>query len=173
MFKHSRRKWIGALIIVFFFVLGDSGRLYAATQHKLPFDHGIPEEGKEGVYLYVDRDRNRLYVILNDTIVYHFAVATGKNSRLTPQGYFHIVTKVKNPWYLPTNIRGGDPSNPLGTRWMGLDVEGTNGYKYGIHGTRDPDSIGKHVSQGCVRMKNEDVEWLYRHIPLGTEVIIQ
>ncbi|TCS84207.1 L,D-transpeptidase [Tepidibacillus fermentans] len=130
-------------------------------------------EGYEGVYLVINKTHNTLKVYLNESVVKTFPVATGKNQSLTPEGQFNIVTKVKKPWYLPKKIPGGDKKNPLGTRWIGLNVPGTSGYKYGIHGTNNPYSIGHHVSQGCIRMHNKDVEWLFRHIPLGTPVIIK
>ncbi|MGB9802898.1 LysM peptidoglycan-binding domain-containing protein, partial [Desulfofundulus sp.] len=56
-----------------------------------------------------------------------------------------------------------------GTRWMGLDIPGGN---YGIHGTNNPDSIGKAVSNGCIRMYNHHIEELFPHVPLGTPVRI-
>ena len=59
------------------------------------------------------------------------------------------------------------PKNILGSRWMGISEPG-----YGIHGTRDPDSIGQAVTAGCVRMLNEDVEELYAIVPIGTEIAI-
>lgn len=77
-----------------------------------------------------------------------------------------------NPWYLKKNIPGGAPENPLGVRWIGLEVPGTDGSIYGIHGTNEPNSIGKHASSGCVRMQNEDVTWLYEHVHVGTVVEI-
>jgi lipoprotein-anchoring transpeptidase ErfK/SrfK len=127
---------------------------------------------EDEVFLHIDKSDNILFVMLNDTVVYKFNIASGKDARLTPVGNFRIIRKVKNPWFIPKNIPGGDPRNPVGTRWLGLDVPNTNGYKFGIHGTNDPYSIGKHVSQGCIRMKNVDVEWLYRHTPLLTRVVI-
>jgi lipoprotein-anchoring transpeptidase ErfK/SrfK len=50
---------------------------------------------------------------------------------------------------------------------MGIDVP-----SYGIHGTTEPQSLGKQVTQGCVRMANPEVEELYTIVPLGTEVTI-
>lgn len=132
----------------------------------------IPEQ-YEGVYLEINKTKNILNVYLNGDIVYSFKIATGKTTAQTPEGTFKIITKVKDPWYLPKNIPGGDKRNPLGTRWLGLNVPNTGGYKYGIHGTNNPSSIGHHVSSGCIRMYNQDVEWLYRHIPLNTPVIIR
>ena len=55
---------------------------------------------------------------------------------------------------------------------MGLDVGQTRGHAYGIHGTNRPETIGRHVSLGCVRMYPADVEELYDQVPLGTEVRI-
>lgn len=130
-------------------------------------------EKYEGVFLLVNKTKNYLFVYLNGNVVYTFRIATGKNNSLTPEGTYRIITKVKEPWYLPKNIPGGDKNNPLGTRWLGLSVPETGGYKYGIHGTNNPYSIGSHVSLGCIRMHNRDVEWLYRHIPLNTPVIIK
>jgi lipoprotein-anchoring transpeptidase ErfK/SrfK len=127
---------------------------------------------EDEVYIEVNKTNNRLTVFLNDVPVYAFQVATGKDQQLTPEGEFTIITRVKNPWYLPKNIPGGSSQNPLGTRWIGLSIPNTNGYKYGIHGTNDPVSIGHHVSQGCIRMRNQDIEWLYRNIPLGTRVVV-
>lgn len=127
---------------------------------------------EDDVHIEINKTTNRLTVFLNDNPIYYFSVATGKNKTLTPEGEFRIITKVKNPWYVPKNIPGGSEQNPLGTRWLGLNVSNTGGYKYGIHGTNNPYSIGHHVSQGCIRMQNKDVEWLFRNIPLGTTVFI-
>ena len=137
-----------------------------------PSSSSMPE-GYEGVHIEIDKTTNRLYLYLNNVLMKSFPVATGKNASLTPEGQFQIIAKVVNPWYLPKKIPGGDKRNPLGTRWLGLNVPNTGGYKYGIHGTNNPYSIGRHVSLGCIRMQNKDVEWLYRHIPLKTPVIIK
>lgn len=127
---------------------------------------------EEEVSLVISKSKHVLQVYVNETLIYTFPVATGK-SHLTPEGEFTIANKVKNPWYLRKNIPGGDRRNPFGTRWMGLSVPNTGGYKYGIHGTNNPYSIGRSVSAGCIRMRNKDVEWLFSHIPVGTKVIIR
>ena len=43
---------------------------------------------------------------------------------------------------------------------------------YGIHGTNKPETIGRSVSHGCIRVRNEDIELLYRMVPVGTPVYI-
>lgn len=63
-------------------------------------------------------------------------------------------------------MRGG-PDNPLGARALYL---GSTLYR--IHGTSQPCSIGKAVSSGCIRMRNEDVSELYELVPIGAEVIV-
>ena len=64
-------------------------------------------------------------------------------------------------------VEPGSPEYELGSRWMGLSIAG-----YGIHGTKDDSSIGNHITKGCVRMRNTDIEELYAVVPRGTEVII-
>jgi len=61
----------------------------------------------------------------------------------------------------------GGPGNPLGARAMYL---GDTAYR--IHGTNQPDTIGKHVSSGCIRMLNDDVIDLYARVNVGTKVIV-
>ena|SRR5687767_8330623 len=66
---------------------------------------------------------------------------------------------------------------PFGTNQRKYkDVLGTHrlllGDGYGIHGTNNPASIGQSVSHGCIRVRNEDIELLYRMVPVGTPVYI-
>ncbi|MFD3447831.1 L,D-transpeptidase [Microbacteriaceae bacterium 4G12] len=123
-------------------------------------------------YIIVNKQTNQLAYIDEGKIQRVFPVATGKTEELTPEGEFDVVAKVKNPYYSKHHIPGGSPKNPLGTRWIGFNAKGTSGDKYGIHGTNNPSSIGKYISQGCVRMYKQDVEFLYDRIPIGTKVRI-
>ncbi|MFE4036234.1 MULTISPECIES: L,D-transpeptidase [unclassified Priestia] len=99
-------------------------------------------------------------------------IATGKTWEKTPVGFFKIVNKIKNRPYYTGHIPGGDPRNPLGKRWLGLNANNTYGDTYGIHGNSNENSIGKYVSQGCVRMHNASVEKLYDKVQVGTPVAI-
>ena len=130
-------------------------------------------EQKVSYSIEINKTKNNLSIFKNKRLVRTFPVATGKNINLTPIGTFKIVNKIKDPWYSPKSIPGGTPKNPLGTRWLGLNVPNTKGTKYGIHGTNNPTSIGKYASLGCIRMNNKDVQWLYDYIPTGTIVIIK
>ncbi|MEO2075736.1 MAG: L,D-transpeptidase family protein [Bacillus sp. (in: firmicutes)] len=122
--------------------------------------------------LIINKKTNTLAFYNNGKLVKTFAVATGRSRDLTPEGTFRVVTKIKNRPYYTGGIPGGDPRNPLGDRWMGLEARGTYGTTYGIHGNNNESSIGKYVSSGCVRMHNEEVRWLYDQVQLYTTVII-
>ena len=105
-----------------------------------------------------------------------FGVAVGQSAYPTPTGSFHIISKVVDPTWTPPDSPWAQgelpvppgPDNPLGTRWMGLNVTGV-----GIHGTNDPSSIGYSVSHGCIRMQIPDVERLFTMVYVGTSVTIQ
>jgi lipoprotein-anchoring transpeptidase ErfK/SrfK len=120
--------------------------------------------------IVVDNKQCTLTVLLGDQIIKVYNVATGKNNA-TPIGSFKVKDKLINPvWYNNgMAIPAQSPENVLGTRWMGLTTEEPG---YGIHGTTEPESIGYQSTEGCVRMKNEDVEELYSIIPVGTTVTI-
>ncbi|CAH2714722.1 hypothetical protein BACCIP111895_01898 [Neobacillus rhizosphaerae] len=122
--------------------------------------------------LIINKKINTMAYYNGGKLVKTFKVATGRSRDLTPEGKFRIVTKIVNRPYYKDNIPGGDPRNPLGNRWMGLEARGTYGTTYGIHGNNNESSIGKYVSSGCVRMHNEEVRWLYNQIQLYTTVII-
>ena len=122
--------------------------------------------------IIINSKYNTLNFYENNILVKKFKCATGKASTPTPQRKTTIVNKIKNRPYYTLGIPGGDPRNPLGKRWMGLNMYGY-GTTYGIHGTNNESSIGKNVSGGCIRMYNKDVEWLFNRIRVGATVIIK
>ncbi len=65
----------------------------------------------------------------------------------------------------------GGPANPLGARALYL-YQGNHDTLYRIHGTGEPDSIGKAVSSGCIRLLHADVIDLYERVPIGTRVVV-
>ena len=119
--------------------------------------------------ILVDKSENTLILKKeNGKIIKTYIVSTGENL-CTPTGSFKIEEKLISPvWYKVGAVVSPDAEEyELGTRWMGLSVEG-----YGIHGTKDESLIGKHITKGCVRMKNDEVEELYAIVPSGAEVTI-
>jgi lipoprotein-anchoring transpeptidase ErfK/SrfK len=129
-----------------------------------------------GPAIVITRATNTLRLYDGRTLVRTFSVATGQAIYPTPSGLWQIVNMQRNPWWYPPVqdewARGlkpvpPGPSNPLGTRWMGLNAPGV-----GIHGTDAPASIGYSASHGCVRMQVPDAEWLFEHVHVGTPVVI-
>lgn len=137
---------------------------------KPSFSSDIPN----GQWIFINKSSNSLYFLKGQEVLNKYNVATGRSQVDTPEGKFSIIVKFVNPaWggagrYEP--IKGGDPSNPLGKRWLGLNIGG--GGEYGIHGNAAYNSIGKYVSLGCIRMYNDDVESLFVRVSKGTPVWI-
>lgn len=103
----------------------------------------------------INTGARRLTLFKDGKAIRSYPVAVGKPSTPTPKGTFRIINKQINP--------GG----PFGARWMGLSARG-----YGIHGTNNPSSIGKAISNGCIRMYNKDVIELFKLVSVGTTVKI-
>jgi lipoprotein-anchoring transpeptidase ErfK/SrfK len=118
--------------------------------------------------LVVDKSQNTLTLKDGQEVLKVYRCSTGKGG-ITPAGTFTIVNRIVDPpWFTPEGIiPPGDSRNILGTRWLGFNLA-----SYGIHGTTDPASIGRPVTQGCVRLTNSDVEELYALLPEGTSVTI-
>lgn len=118
--------------------------------------------------ILVNKSQNILLLKSEDEVFKTYIVSTGKNN-CTPAGTFKIINKLINPTWFKAGaiVPPQSAENVLGTRWMGFDLAG-----YGIHGTTEPQELGKQVTQGCVRLSNSDVEELYSIIPVGTEVTV-
>lgn len=117
----------------------------------------------------ISKSRNDLVVYMGDHVFKRYRVGTGQYSK-TPTGSFKIVDKIQQPTWWRSDGKAvpyGDTNNVLGTHWMSLDIPG-----YGIHGTWEPDTIGKQASAGCIRMHNDDVAELFMLVPEGTPVVI-
>jgi lipoprotein-anchoring transpeptidase ErfK/SrfK len=156
-----------ALLGVFF--LSSALMAHAAETTKIAAKFSKYEQ-----FILIDKSTNKLYFYEEGELVKSFPVATGKKPSYTPEGLFTIHEKIKNRPYYKEKIKGGDPKNPLGDRWLGLKVtvNGKTSYAYGIHGNNNEKSIGKYVSAGCIRMHNKDVRWLYEQIKTSTPVYI-
>jgi lipoprotein-anchoring transpeptidase ErfK/SrfK len=128
-----------------------------------------------GPVIVVRRGSHRLFLYRGMSFRRTFPVATGQPAYPTPLGRFLIVTKQRWPWWYPPDTAWAagakpvppGPTNPLGTRWMGLSAGGV-----GIHGTPNASSVGYSASHGCVRMRIPDAEWLFDRVRIGTSVFI-
>lgn len=152
---------------------------FSTTQELIMKSNGMKNAGivplgrklkihNEKISIVVDKSQNILTLKSGENILKTYRVSTGLNNR-TPIGTFKVINKIVNPpWYTAGGVIPPDsPKNILGSRWLGISAP-----SYGIHGTTEPESIGKQVTAGCVRMKNADVEELYSLVPEGTEVVI-
>lgn len=117
--------------------------------------------------IVVNRNQHIMYCYSNNALIKTFSCAVGKSSTPTPTGTYKVTYKQKNRPYYSKGIAGGDPRNPLGTRWIQF-----KGNAYAIHGNNNESSIGKSVSNGCIRLHNNDVEWLYERVKEGYTTII-
>ncbi|UWU74192.1 L,D-transpeptidase [Bradyrhizobium huanghuaihaiense] len=125
----------------------------------------------------IDTKNTFLYFVLNDTQALRYGIGVGREG-FTWSGEQTVARKAEWPdWhppaemvsrqpYLPRFMAGG-PGNPLGARAMYLGET-----EYRIHGTNKPDTIGKRVSSGCIRLTNEDVVDLYERVKVGAKVIV-
>lgn len=114
----------------------------------------------------------------DDKLVAYYPASIGSDEKPAPSGSHKVRAVAFNPDYTYNpdykfkgvkadqkfRIAPG-PNNPVGAVWIDLDVE-----SYGIHGTPEPDKVGKSYSHGCIRLTNWDVEGLARMVQKGTVV---
>lgn len=135
--------------------------------------------------IVVDPRNHFLYLVLSSRKARRYGVGVGK-AGLAFKGSATINRKAEWPSWTPTKnmIRRepgkyakyaggvpGGPGNPLGARALYLYKGGRDTY-YRIHGTTQPSSIGRSVSNGCIRMVNSHVIDLYERVPIGARVVV-
>jgi L,D-transpeptidase-like protein len=122
-----------------------------------------PQPARRIVVSIPDR---KLALLEDGRVVKIYDVAVGAHVSPSPNGEFQIVQRLTNPTYFkPGVVIGPGAGNPLGTRWLGLNIKG-----FGIHGTNRPASVGKNASHGCIRLKNSDMEDLFARVRAGDHV---
>jgi lipoprotein-anchoring transpeptidase ErfK/SrfK len=125
----------------------------------------------------IDTGNTFLYFVLNDRQAMRYGIGVGREG-FTWSGEQTVARKAEWPdWHPPAEMVGrqpylprfmaGGPGNPLGARAMYLGET-----EYRIHGTNNPDTIGKRVSSGCIRLTNDDVADLYERVKIGAKVIV-
>jgi lipoprotein-anchoring transpeptidase ErfK/SrfK len=135
----------------------------------------------EGLAIFVDTKDKMLEVREGDRLVAAFPVTPGSDSIPTPTGEWEIKGVAKMPDFrhdekmLKEGERGDDahlippgPNNPVGVIWIALNKKGI-----GIHGTDDPETIGRAASHGCIRLANWDAAKLARMVKAGVPVTIK
>jgi len=128
------------------------------------------------VRMLVDLDAHWAFYMAGDEIIEAWEVGVGKRGNETKPGTYYVGEKREEPMWFPPGeqpVAYGDPRNPLGTRWIELRTSEGQPSHLGFHGTNEPDSVGGDTSQGCLRMRNAEVEELFEILPKGTEVLIR
>ncbi|HEY1961210.1 MAG TPA: L,D-transpeptidase [Rhizomicrobium sp.] len=127
----------------------------------------------------VDKTANQLRVYDGGgKVVAAFPATVGSTDRPAPSGTATIVSVAPDPTYTydPKRVTFGPksagvlkiaagPNNPVGSTWIALSIA-----TYGIHGTPDPDLVGKTASHGCIRLTNWDAAALGKAVKKGTPV---
>jgi lipoprotein-anchoring transpeptidase ErfK/SrfK len=150
---------VHAIAVTLFFVAAE-----AFAQEKAQAIKAM-EIQREVVVSIPDR---KLALVENGEVVKIYPVAVGKASTPSPTGEFTVKNRVTNPtYYHKGQVIPSGPTNPVGTRWIGLSQKG-----YGIHGTNAPRSIGKAASHGCIRMAKADLQELFELLRPGDKVLI-
>jgi L,D-transpeptidase ErfK/SrfK len=159
----------------------------AGKSINVPGRHILPPGPRVGIVVNIAEHRLYYYPKARHGApreVYTYPISIGKMDWRTPLGITHVISKERNPVWIPTasvrkeHLQDGDPlparvlpgpKNPLGAFAMRLAVgNGT----YLIHGTNNPLAVGMPVTHGCIRMYPDDVAQLFPMIPVGTQVRI-
>jgi lipoprotein-anchoring transpeptidase ErfK/SrfK len=130
--------------------------------------------------IVIDIRENFLEVREGDRLVAEFPITPGSKTLPAPQGVWKILGIATLPWFrhdegvLMHGVRTSDfynippgPNNPVGILWMGLNKPGI-----GIHGTNNPETIGRAGSHGCIRMANWDAARIKDLVSVGARVTI-
>lgn len=119
-------------------------------------NEAVTASGKNEYLIYVEIEDKMLYLLQNGKCIKSYLVVSGKSGLPSPLGAWKIIEKAN--W-----------GEGFGGSWMKINVPWG---QYGIHGSLPGDAMGIADSQGCIRMKNDEVAELYSIVPHGTPVII-
>ena len=120
----------------------------------------------------------KLRVLLADGSSRSFPIAVGRSRDLIPIGTTEVLRKRRNPTWVPTpEMRRRDPKLPVSVppgprNPMGLYALDLGWTYYRIHGTNEPQSIGRAASSGCFRMLPKDIEAVFKLVDVGTKVTV-
>jgi len=148
-----------------------SERLPFALQRQVVFYRTTVVPGS----IVIDRENRFLYLIGSSNSARRYGIGIAQEC-LKGGSFFHVTNKLEWPDWRSSgaNTKDADaliggaarPGSLLGARALLLDKPGLI-----IHGTNSPETIGHLVASGCIRLVNDDVEDLYRRVPLETRVV--
>ena len=147
----------------------------------IPTRYLLPRVSRDGIVINLATMR-LYYFPKGENYFYSYPVGIARFNWASPIGRFRIVQKIQNPvWVVPDSIfryrqENGDPvprvvpsgpNNPLGYYALRLSNP-----TYLIHGTNDPDSVGRRSSAGCIHLYPEDIKQLFEMVSVNTPVLI-
>jgi len=149
------------------------------SQLLIPLQLILPNAPREGIVINVAEMRLYYYPKGKKTVEV-LPIGIGQIGKDTPENWVTSVQRKRaNPTWTPTpRIRKeyaakgeilpavwpAGPDNPMGLYALYI------GNLYAIHGTNASFGIGLRVSQGCVRLRHDDIEHLFKNVPVGTRV---
>lgn len=149
----------------------------------LPSEWSLPTQRSETpvprVHVVVDKAAHTLTLFRGDEVIRQYGVAVGKNpgdklragDNRTPEGAFPVQQiHDAERWVHDFGDGKGVIEGAYGPLFIRLATSPWKGI--GIHGTHDPDSIGTNATEGCVRMRNDDLLEFSEMLEIGTTVTI-
>ena len=142
--------------------------------------NNTPEYDDSKYRILVSKSEYKLSLLKGNTLIKEYPIAIGKNhgdkkaigDHRTPVGNFKIVSiEDASKWSHDFRDGKGKIKGAYGPWFLRLDAKGWKGI--GIHGTHDPDSMGKSVTEGCVRLSNENIQDLRQYAYLNMPVVIR
>jgi len=139
-----------------------------------------PEPGAPPVSIKIDMKTNMLGVFGANKLVAAYPVTVGSAQTASPIGEWKVsrITKLPTFRYDKQMLKHGErsgnfhmlppgPNSPVGVIWIALNKKGI-----GLHGTSEPETIGRAASHGCVRLANWDAVRLAQKVKAGVPVSI-
>ncbi len=156
----------------------------AGTALQIP-DVNYPDPGGQAAFIVIHLSDKYLEAFDDQTnLLVHFPCSIAAKVEKRPVGELHVIVVAPNPNYtvdpdlFPESaelqqlghklVLPPGPNNPVGVAWIGLDKTG-----YGIHGTPNPEQVGRTESHGCFRLANWDAAYLLKLVWIGMPVIVQ
>lgn len=137
--------------------------------------------------IVIDLDWNALWYYEEGQVLLTASISSGKfrqgpalnaanwqKNHLTPRGEYQVGLLQEGMAIPAENLPAGHALNPYGSRWIGFSVlQGDNASIWGIHGTINPEGIGRWNTNGTIALRKEDVEALYQRVKVGMPIVIQ
>ena len=162
----------------------DWTRVAVGTRLRIPALSG-PSGHSQAGFIRISLAHKTLEVFDSATnLLAHFPCSIARQVEKRPVGQLHVAVVARNPNYtfnpelFPESAEAREldrklilppgPNNPVGVAWIGLDRPG-----YGIHGTPNPEQVGRTESHGCFRLANWNADYLARVVTPGLAVYVE